>query len=329
MSNYIIIPTFTFVNIFCLCRQNQLIEREESFEEGECLEISASPIALTPSNSPNSVDGQKSDSSKSSTSVRTKIENVIDEQSSETLESRLKTSESSYKLAKKRIKDDSELRRVLNISEKHRKFLENQILMLQRKYVSYVTAEEYKDLKKKYLSTKILLRSDLETRGIKNGVDVEGDLRKQLTDLHIKLNILANSERKDQRVMDKNEVENLNAKIRELTMENEALKRSLEISNSEINSHRIFDSAILKEFAYLREKFLTDSCEDTIDGKIAKLSSDLVNYKIQETDLREKKNILECELERSREELLEIRKELLTTQILIVDNDMSSDLQLR
>jgi hypothetical protein len=231
-------------------------------------------------------------------------------------------SEEIYAMAKEIIAQEGDFKQTLINSEKRQKVLENQVTALRKNLASFVSPEIYNELREKYLETNMRLRAAFEEKLIT--ADVEGrikevdvernkttqELRDELISVHKLLSEITihHSARKKDRG-DGKMIDKLENRIAELTVENETLKKSAEMARDETVIHRAIDSTVLAEFNELRQLILNLEANKEQDIKqTARISLELANYKVTEVGLREQKKLLENELLRMREELMEFRK---------------------
>lgn len=221
-----------------------------------------------------------------------------------------KKSEEIYAMAKEIIAQESDFKQALTESEHRQKLLESQIISLRKSFASYISPGVHNELREKYLESNMRLRAALESRHEEESEAVRNkvvqDLRDELVSLHKQLSELATSASANKNNVDSKALED---SITELRVENEKLKKTAELARDEALVHRAIDSTVLAEFNDLRQRILKFDLDEGSEIKeTARLSLELANCKVIETELREQKKMLECELLRMREELAEIRK---------------------
>lgn len=313
---------------FYLSRKNQsqtdVQLRASSVEEGECSQAMItpdskmqSPLTHSRNATPKSARSgysQNADSGMASGKAVDDIQNLEDDDvksrdddTSPVVEEKSfgKKSEEVYAMAKEMIAQESDFKKALSDAEKQQRILESQIISLRKNLANFVSPEVYNELREKYLESNMRLRAAYENK-LSLGEDARvQELQDEVVVLHKKLSELTHhlcsAKKTDPKI-----VEKLESRVSELEAENERLKKAAEIAQEEALVHRAIDSTVLSEFNELKQRILKFESKEEA-RETARLSLELANYKVIETELRERKKLQELELTRMRDELAEIR----------------------
>lgn len=305
------------------CRKNQ--HRASSVEEGECSQAlitpdsKTSPMTHSRNVTPKSMRSgysQNADSGMASGKAVDDIQNEAfedddvksrDGETSPVLGEKSfgKNSEELYAMAKEMIAQESDFKKALNDYEKQQRILESQIISLRKSLANFVSPTVYNELREKYLESNMKLRAAYENKlSLGEGTRVQ-ELQDEVMVLHKKLSALTH-QLSSTKTTDPKTLEKLEFRVTELEAENQRLRKAAEIAHEEALVHRAIDSTVLSEFNELRQRILKlESNEEA--RETARLSLEVANYKVIETELRERKRLQELELTRMRDELAEIR----------------------